>query len=195
MKKLIITAFMTMAISGASAGIAKNFVEDISPSQSETLEQAIHSNDYQTVAKMLSNGLDINGTIAGDGSLLIMAIKAGHEAMVYRLIDAGADVNMAVNADANPLITAAMMNNIAVAQRLYDAGAMVDAIVEHDETALINASRLGHFEMVKFLAENGADLNLGVQVNTLKGSVYRSPLNGAKTDEIRDYLLSMGAKV
>jgi bla regulator protein BlaR1 len=195
MKKLIITGFMTMAIFGTASGITQSSAENLSPTLSEILEQAINSNDYQTVANMLDNGLEINGTIEGDGSLLIMAIKAGHDAMVYGLIDAGADVNQAVVKDGNPLITAAMMNNLTVAQRLFNEGALVDAIVEHDETALINASRMGHFEMVKFLVENGADANLGVQVNTVKGSIYRSPLNGAKTDEIRDYLLSMGAKV
>jgi hypothetical protein len=49
--------------------------------------------------------------------------------------------------------------------------------------------------MVKFLVENGADVNLGLQVNTVKGNIYRSPLNGAKSAKIRDYLLRMGAKV
>ncbi|WP_340677246.1 ankyrin repeat domain-containing protein [Paraglaciecola sp.] len=194
MKKLIITGFMTMAIFGTASGIAQSVADDLSPTQHEVLERAIHSNDYQAVVKMLDKGLDINGTIDGDGTLLIMAIKAGHDAMVYSLIDAGADVNLTAVADGNPLISAAMMNNLSVAQRLVDEGALVDALVEHDETALINASRMGHFEMVKFFVEKGADVNLGVHVNTVKGSIYRSPLNGAKTDEIRHYLLRMGAK-
>lgn len=195
MNKLIISGVIATALLGAASGITQSFANDLSTTQSERLEQAIHSNNYQIIAKMLGIGLDINGTIEGDGSLLIMAIRADHETMVYDLIDAGADVNLAVAADGNPLITAAMMNNLPVAQRLFDEGALVDAIVEHDETALINASRMGHFEMVKFLVENGADVNLGVQVNTFKGSIYRSPLNGAKSDEIRNYLLKMGAKV
>lgn len=180
---------------GATAGIMHNVAEDIKPSQLELLEQAIHTNDYQTVSNMLGNGLDINTEIEGDGSLLIMAIQAGRETLVFNLIDAGADVNQAVAADGNPLINAAITNNVRVAQRLFDEGALVDAIVEHDETALINASRMGHFDMVKFLVENGADVNLGLQVKTIKGNVYRSPLNGAKTAKIRDYLLKMGAKV
>jgi ankyrin repeat protein len=195
MKKLIIIGLMSATMFGATAGIVQSVADDIKPTRLEILEQAIHGNDYQTVSNMLSNGLDINTVIEGDGSLLIMAIQAGHEAMVYDLIDAGADVNQAVSADGNPLINAAMTNNVNVAQRLFDNGALVDAIVEHDETALINASRKGHFEMVKFLVENGADVNLGVHVKTVKGSIYRSPLNGAKTPEISDYLLKMGAKV
>lgn len=195
MNKLIITGFIATALIVTASGITQTFAKDLSPTQSEVLERAIHNNDYQAVASMLGNGLDINATIEGDGSLLIIAIRAGHETMVYDLIDAGADVNQAVVADGNPLISAAMMNNLSVAQRLFDEGGMVNAIVEHDETALINASRMGHFKMVKWLVENGADVNLGVEVNTLKGSIYRSPLNGAKTDAIRDYLLGMGAKV
>jgi ankyrin repeat protein len=195
MKNLIIIGLMSATMFGATAGIMHNVAEDIKPSQLELLEQAIHTNVYQTVSNMLGNGLDINTEIEGDGSLLIMAIQAGRETMVYNLIDAGADVNQAVAADGNPLINAAMTNNVRVAQRLFDEGALVDAIVEHDETALINASRMGHFDMVKFLVENGADVNLGLQVKTIKGNVYRSPLNGAKTAKIRDYLLKMGAKV
>ncbi|WP_161603939.1 ankyrin repeat domain-containing protein [Paraglaciecola arctica] len=185
---------MSATIFGATAGMVQSVADDLKPTHLELLEQAIHGNDYQTVSNMLDNGLDINAVIEGDGTLLIMAIQAGHEAMVYGLIDAGADVNQAVIADGNPLINAAMTNNVSVAQRLFDEGALVDAIVEHDETALINASRKGHFEMVKFLVENGADVNLGLHVNTVKGNIYRSPLNGAKTDKIRDYLLNMGAK-
>jgi ankyrin repeat protein len=195
MKKLIIIGLMSATVFGATAGIVHNVADDLKPTRTELLGQAIHTNDYQTVSNMLSNGLNINAQIEGDGSLLIMAIQAGHETMVYDLIDAGADVNQAVAADGNPLINAAMTNNVRVAQRLFDEGALVDAIVEHDETALINASRKGHFEMVKFLVENGADVNLGLQVKTINGNVYRSPLNGAKTTKIRDYLLNMGAKV
>lgn len=195
MKKLIIIGLMSATIFGATAGMVQNVADNMNPSHIELLEQAIHGNDYQTISNMLDNGLDINAVIEGDGTLLIMAIQAGHEAMVYDLIDAGADVNQAISADGNPLISAAMKNNVKVAQRLFDEGALIDAIVEHDETALINASRMGHFEMVKFLVENGADVNLGVQVDTVKGNIYRSPLNGAKTTEIRDYLLDMGAKV
>jgi len=195
MKKLIIIGLMGATMFGATAGIMQSSADELKPTDFELLEHAIHENNYQTVSNMLGNGLDINAVIEGDGTLLIMAIQAGHESMVNSLIDAGADVNQAVVADGNPLINAAMKNNVSVAQRLFDEGALVDAIVEHDETALINASRLGHFEMVKFLVENGADVNLGLHVNTLKGNVYRSPLNGAKTDKIRDYLLNMGAKV
>jgi ankyrin repeat protein len=195
MKKLIIVGLMSATMFGATAGIVQNVADDLKPTQLELIKHAIHANDYQTISNMLNNGLDINAEIEGDGSLLIMAIQADHEAMVYALIDAGADVNQAVIADGNPLINAAMTNNVSVAHRLLDKGALVDAMVEHDETALINASRKGHFEMVKFLVENGADVNLGLQVNTVKGNIYRSPLNGAKTHKIRDYLLNMGAKV
>lgn len=195
MKKLIIIGLMSATIFGATAGMVQSVADDLKPTHLELLEQAIHRNDYQTVSNMLHNGLDINAVIEGDGTLLIMAIQAGHDTMVNSLIDAGADVNQAVIADGNPLINAAMTNNLSVAKRLFDEGALLDAIVEHDETALINASRKGHFEMVKFLVETGADVNLGVHVNTVNGNIYRSPLNGAKTTKIRDYLLNMGAKV
>jgi hypothetical protein len=49
--------------------------------------------------------------------------------------------------------------------------------------------------MVTFLVENGADINLEVQVTKIDGTTeYRSPINGAKTTKILQYLQSENAK-
>ena len=72
-------------------------------------------------------------------------------------------------------------------------GADIDAVTEHDETALISASHSGHFKVVKYLVEKGADVNLAVEANTVRGTELRSPLLSAKTREIREYLIAQGA--
>lgn len=189
MRKYIYAGLMTMSVLAITPSFAQN--PDI---VAEQLEQAVKHSDYQTISQMLDHGFDINGLIKGDGTLLIMAVRAGNEVLVNQLIAAGADVNLAAENDGNPLIMAAMSNRLTLAKRLLAEGAEINAMVENDETPLINASRQGHFEMVKLLVEQGADINLGVYINNMGVQRYRSPLNGAKTDEIRDYLLVMGAK-
>jgi len=160
----------------------------------ELMIQAIRHNDLNKIKALINNGMGINENIVGDGTPLIIAVQRNKKDIVKALIDLGADVNQATDIDGNALITAAMKNNVAIAQLLVQQGADLDAIVINDETALITASRAGHFEMVKFLIENGADVNLGVQVKLVKGTEYRSPLNGARNMKIKQYLESNGAK-
>jgi len=160
----------------------------------ELMIRAIRHNDLNKVRALLDNGVGINENIAGDGTPLIIAVQRNKVELVETLIDLGADVNQATDIDGNALINAAMKNNVVIAQLLLDKGANLDAIVINDETALITASRAGHYEMVKFLVENGADVNLGVQVKLVKGTEYRSPLNGARNMKIKQYLSENGAK-
>ena len=86
-----------------------------------------------------------------------------------------------------------------MAKLLYQNGADVNAIVKSDETPLINASRQNDFNMVEFLVENGAAVNLGVDVLNVRDGKkimeYRSPLNMTKSSKIRNYLVSKGAQM
>ena len=148
------------------------------------------SNDPVLIKAILDGGVDINTIYDFDGTLLIMSVKAGSEKAVSYLLEEGADVNLKSPVDGNALIAAAKYNQIEIAQQLVDAGAQVDAWVENDETALINASREGHYQMVKFLLENGADADYGVQAK----EGFRSPLNQAKTESIKNLLKQHGAK-
>jgi ankyrin repeat protein len=203
--KLLSIAISCIAISTATISIAHDNKTTIVVSEehhkshsnnpnSELMIRAIRYNDLNKVKALLGNGVGINENLEGDGTPLIIAVQRNKVELVQALIDLGADVNQATDIDGNALINAAMKNNVEIAQLLLDQGAKLDAVVINDETALITASRAGHFEMVKLLVENGADVNLGVQVKLVKGTEYRSPLNGARNMKIKQYLKSNGAK-
>jgi ankyrin repeat protein len=177
-----------------TAPLEYNNTSTISPLKGEILIEMIHNSAVGGIEQLINEGLNINATIIGDGTPLIIAVRDNNKKVVESLIQWGADINLSAKNDANPLITAAMNNHLALAEMLFLQGANIDAVIDDDETALINASRQGHYQMVKFLVENGADVNLAITANTLQGSELRSPLNGAKTTEIRDYLVLMGAK-
>lgn len=178
-----------LLVSAQSAGF-----EHASDSTTDKLITAISNNDQQTLSALLDSGLDINQLIPGDGTALIIAARQGRLEIINTLLEQGADVNQITRSDGTALITAAMENQLETAALLYNHGAEINAVTTNDETALISACRNGHLPMVKFLVQNGADVNLAVQASTLKGTTLRSPLNGAKSQAIRDYLLSMGAK-
>jgi ankyrin repeat protein len=108
-------------------------------------------------------------------------------------MDLEADVDQSSRGDGNPLIMAAMTNNVAIAQQLLDYGADVNAVVVGDETPLIYASRRGSIEMVELLVAHGADVNLKVKTGMSDGGVVRSPLNMARTQAVKDFLIAQGA--
>jgi hypothetical protein len=163
--------------------------------KTKTLLEVVQRGDRDSVAQLLSEGIDINTAVPRDGTALIVAAKLGKTDMVSYLIQMGADVSQPVPGDGNALIGAAIGGHTDVAAILCDAGADVNGIVPGDETPLINASRFGRKEMAEFLIDRGADVNLGVEVQLRNGeTAFRSPLNQARSDEMREYLISMGAQ-
>jgi bla regulator protein BlaR1 len=160
----------------------------------DKIVRVLSEGNLQKIEKFFDNNLDINHNIDGDGTPLIIAVKNRNITLVKYLLDRGANINKESIKDGNPIIAAALSNNIDMVKYLYQHGADIDAIVEFDETALISASRAGYFKVVKFLVEQGADVNLTVEAKVLKGTELRSPLNGAKTSEIREFLINNGAR-
>lgn len=148
--------------------------------------------DTAAAQQLVEAGANVDTRIRGDGTALIVAARHGQLPMVEQLLELGADVEKPSRGDGNPLIAAAVGGHDDIIQRLLAAGADVDAVVAGDETPLINAARQGHLEIVKRLVAHGADVNLGV---TADMGEFRSPLNQAKNDDVRDYLLSQGARL
>lgn len=151
---------------------------------------AVKDRRVETVQRLVRDGIDVNSSVPGEGTALIAASRLGDLEMIDELLRLGAEVNRSARGDGSPLIAAAITGDLRVIQRLLEAGADVNGVVATDETPLINASRAGKLAAVKFLAERGADVNLGV---TADNGQRRTPLNQARTEEIKGYLASKGA--
>jgi bla regulator protein BlaR1 len=158
------------------------------------LVKAVVNNDIKAIINMQNEGIDINTPAIGDGTALMVAVRKNNKTMVQALIDLGANVNQSSLRDGNPLINASMLNNLELAQLLINQGANVNAVVPRDETPLINATRRGHLKMSQLLVSYGADVNLKVHTGAWDGNRIRTPLNMARTQEIKDYLIENGAK-
>jgi len=180
---------LTLAVFTSSHALANNFNSE----KTEQLVSWLQLGKTSEIEQAIANGVNINHAIPGDGTPLMLAVGSGHNQLVYRLVELGADVNQSSIQDGNPLIVAAANNRLELVEYLVEAGADLDAIVKHDETALITASRAGHLEMVKLLVTLGADVNLAVEAETIGGVEIRSPLNGARNEDIRLYLKQQGA--
>jgi bla regulator protein BlaR1 len=154
---------------------------------------AVRRNNVEMVQALIDLGANVNQSSHGDGNPLINAVMRNNLKIAQLLIDQGADVNQSSHGDGNPLINAAMRNNLKIAQLLIDQGADVNSVVPRDETPLINATRFGHLKMSQLLVKHGADVNLKVQTGASDGNKIRSPLNMAKTKQIKDFLIEIGA--
>lgn len=160
-----------------------------SAAQAVALVEAADTGNLDEVRRLLDSGISIDARLPGQGTPLIVAARNGDLAMVNALLGAGASVDLPSLRDGNPLIMAAQHGHHDVVDALIEAGADVNAVVRYDETPLITAVRAGQFEIVQCLVEKGADVNLGVRADF----GLRSPLNQARDDATRDYLLRMGA--
>jgi hypothetical protein len=145
------------------------------------------------VAAPALDGDDINASIPGDGTRLLIAAKAGRLEEVKDLIARGADPNVASPGDGNPLIAAAGAGHVDVVEYLLDRGARIDEIVPEDENALITACRRGQVDVVRVLIARGANVNARAFAN---GDEWRTPLKmarRAKSREVIEMLVAAGA--
>lgn len=158
------------------------------------LIEAVINQDITAISQMLENGVDIDTPARRDGTALMIAVRRNDVAIVNGLLDLGANVDQSSLGDGNPLIIAAKRNNIAMAKLLLERGASINLSIPRDETPLINATRNGYMEMTQLLVENGADVNQAVRTGFSDGYELRSPMSMARTQAIKDYLISMGAE-
>ena len=158
------------------------------------LIEAVINQDIDTITMMSNNGVDLDTPARRDGTALMIAVKRNDMDMVNALLDLGANPDQSSMGDGNPLIIAAQRNNLQAAQLLIDRGADVNKVVPRDETPLINATGRGDLGMTRLLVENGADVNQRVRTGYSDGYELRSPMNMARTQAIRDYLISQGAQ-
>jgi hypothetical protein len=209
---LVVAALVVLAIAPVRAvGTASNgsspaqqqkrtSADAVPSALSRALLEAAESGNVDDVTKLLDAGADVNATIDGDGSPLIVAAREGHKAAVQLLLDRGADPNLAVRGDGNALIMAAREGHEEIVKLLLDRGASIDQVVPGDENALIQASGEGQLGVVKLLVSRGADVNARVWVQRYgkePEGEWRTPLNMARKGghkAVVDFLVSQGAR-
>ncbi len=172
----------------AAKKMIKCFPDEVKPYSNYALYfAAVYSDDTDLAQLLLISGADINNSYAP----LLAASGSGNGKprmkMASFLISKGADVNTVNRQGGTAIFSAANYGEHDLVELLFKHGANPNIIDKYNGTALTRASRNGDLKMTKLLVENGADVNL-------KGKDGRSPLDQSKTDEVKRYLISKGAK-
>lgn len=86
-------------------------------------------------------------------SMLLLAVRHGHESTVSVLLDYGADKNSAA-------VWAAEHGNLSIVKMVMEVHhCRADALGPHGMTPLMQAAKHGHVEIIKYLLQIGADPN------------------------------------
>ncbi len=108
------------------------------------------------VRLVLDHGADVNSSIEGFRSPLVVAASSGHEGIVRLLLDHGADANISLY---SPVVDAIICGHEGIVRLLLDHGA--GANHSHDlllEDSLLEvAVNSGHESIVRLLLDRGAD--------------------------------------
>jgi ankyrin repeat protein len=103
-------------------------------------------------------GLDLDGQVGGQVTLLHVAASAGNAAAVKALIDAGADIDVVDQANGwSPLMVAVYQGKVEVAQLLKESGADLDIVGNDKSTARVLARYSGLSSMFDPSAKDAAD--------------------------------------
>lgn len=188
-------------VDGVSGGIAdgtEDGVEGALAGFHDEIIQAAADGDLERLQLFLDRGIDVNATIDGDGTPLLISARNGRVDAVRFLLDHDADPNVASPGDGNPLIAAAGENQTAVVRLLLQRGARIDDVVDGDENALITAARRGAADAVRLLIDSGANVNARVWVeHSDDGAEWRTALKMARRGrhhQIEQMLLAAGAR-
>jgi ankyrin repeat protein len=168
---------------------------------------AIQNNDLGKIKAFLDSGLDVNATLEGDGTTVLMKASNSADAeMVEMLLSRGADINYTNKYGWTALLKA--LDNrkhwIAVTPVLVNSGADVNAkLKSNGHTPLwkaigrISKNRDAAIEIIKMLLSKGADVN-SPYISKDKRYSGETPLMSASkkgsTDVVK-LLLSHGADV
>jgi len=148
------------------------------------------------------------------GLILHCAAARGNIAEIRAEIEKGMDVNrkgnyscfwgawvsparIALEANRTPLHVAIKSGHTEIARFLVGKGADVNAVGHLDYTSLHYAAWYKHKDIAEFLIKNGADVNAWCKVlshDRLFIEHGGTPLDLARTDEMKDFLRSHGGK-
>ena len=183
----------------------------------DKLFHASMNGDFEIVKGLIKLGADVNRSRPEDGATsLIIASAIGHLAVVRLFIKSNADINLADNNGITPLIIASQNGHLEVVRFLVLSNADINNAGNHGCTPLYVASGNGHIGVVNLLLRNNAEVNIvnSFGETSLHCACYAShldvvmalidakanlflkdidgdtPLDYAKTDEIRQYIIN-----
>ncbi len=124
------------------------------------LLSAIKDNDYDAVAQLLKQDVDVCVRDEYGHTLLMIAAINGNTEIVRLLIEDGAGVDQEDERSRTALIYAVLKNQREAVELLIEEGADVDHIDFEGLTALSHAMQQGNHEMANLLISHGAQLDL-----------------------------------
>lgn len=150
-----LTSFTRLLKSGIGSGARFSYKGFSWP----ILTYVTYQNRPSYVSALLSAGADPNVKVSGLGlTALLLAVRAGHEAITSALLTSGANPNLAsTRSGETPLIAAALLGDSKTVQQLLSYGAKLSVVSKTGETALFAAVRAGHIKAVQTLLLAGAD--------------------------------------
>ena len=140
------------------------------------LIEAVISNNYELVKKLIEDGININfQDLTTCYTALIYASQKGYLDICKLLIDSGADVNIQDKHGSSPLMFTIISSKKDICELLIANGAGVNIQNCHGDTALTIASYQGKKEICELLINAGADVN--IQDNYGNSSLIYSIIN------------------
>ena len=124
---------------------------------------AVQNGDYQTVDRLLKEGVSLEADNVYEETPLYVAINKKNADIVKTLLKAGADIKSIANED--PVTQAILTDDGELLQMLLDKGLAEEKVVSgrfggNRDTFVIRAAMLGKQEALKVLIKNGADVNM-----------------------------------
>jgi len=125
-----------------------------------TLHHAAYFDKLKEVQGLLARGADKDQKDPTSGDTpLIMAAKAGNEAVVDTLCQSGADVNRRGAGDLSPLHHACRHGSLKIVSALLRAKANLEAEDLAGNTAIMYCCRMGHAKVLELLLASGANMH------------------------------------
>jgi len=126
---------------------------------STPLIDAVRNDDGQALARLLRQGVAVDGAEADGSTALQWAARLDRVDMVQALLRRGAKAGLANRYGVTPLALAAINGSAPVVDALLKAGADPNTLGADSETVLMLAARTGRPEAVRLLLDRGADVN------------------------------------
>ena len=139
-------------------GVTGTVAQDLSPSNTASLNTAIREGDLKQIKTLLAHGTNLNTQDADGTTPLMLAVVNAEADCVKLLLDKGADPNLSNKTGATALMWA--VNDLKKVQLLLDRGANVNAVSKDEKSPLRLALNLPNpMPVVQALLAKRANVN------------------------------------